>query len=603
MTSPEGSAPGGAARGHRVYVDAPVVEFTAADGGEGAMTWGQRAIWESIQWLDGEDAFFNGSTLIDLPETATLDGLLAAVRDVATEHQSLRSRYPIDERGPRQVVEREGQMGVGVIEALPAGATLDEDALEDARALADDVRGELAGFSFTNDEWPWRVAAVLVAGAPRYLALVASHRVIDGWSFNLLVDQLKAWTCDGKPESPPRSTQPLDQGAYEASEQALRRNEGSLRYWTQMCTRMTPSLFDRPVQTPEKPRFVKVAFRSQAVAAASRAIVDRLNLSSSVVLIAATSAMVAAVTGHSRVALSPIVANRFDAERRTLLAPLTEDGLFVLDVGACADFDALVRLAHRQALICYHYGYYDPVALAKAVRSVESGRGIHVDLSAYFNDTRLGHEWPAVASTRTDLEKLAVSTTLTPVGAWDAVDAKFFVTVVAEGDTCKLDVTVDTAYVPLATAEAALKAFEALLISAAFDVVPADAFLSLPGVPPVDRPDGWVRIGEGWVDVAACTDVLRAASGADARVVVEAGASDGEVTLVGYVPGLLEQDAADLHARLVASLTTRTAAMAPAWYVGTTGAPEHPESATGWAGLTAWRSDGRPTTVPADGSA
>jgi hypothetical protein len=243
------------------------------------------------------------------------------------------------------------------------------------------------------------------------------------------------------------------------------------------------------------------------------------------------------------------------------------------------------------------------VALAKAVRSVESGRGIHVDLSAYFNDTRLGHEWPAVASTRTDLEKLAVSTTLTPVGAWDAVDAKFFATVVAEGDTCKLDVTVDTAYVPLATAEAALKAFEALLISAAFDVVPADAFLSLPGVPPVDRPDGWVRIGEGWVDVAACTDVLRAASGADARVVVEAGASDGEVTLVGYVPGLLEQDAADLHARLVASLTTRTAAMAPAWYVGTTGAPEHPESATGWAGLTAWRSDGRPTTVPADGSA
>lgn len=483
---PTRSRPGpGEALDHPAYADPLAVRFTAADGGTAPLTWGQRAIWKTLQWRDGDEQFFNGAAVVELAAGVTLDGVLDAVRALVVEHQSLRSHYPVLGGTPVQQVATAGTFWVGLVE-VPDGA--------DVSRTAEDLCGALRDRAFAPREWPWRVVVLSAGGTPRALVFVASHQIIDGWAFHALVGLLGDWSA-GRRGDGPRALQPLEQVEFERSAQAGRRNEGSLRYWAQTLDRIPPTLFDLPPREPEPLRFVKMAMTSRACAVAAQTVAQRTGVSSAVVLIAATATVLAATTGHRLIPLSPIVANRFDRPRRGLVAPLTQDGLLAVDVARAATFDELVRATHRQALLSYHCAYYDPLALEEVVRRAETARGVALDVSAYVNDNRLGREWTATSGSRAELAELAASTTVEVTGAWERVDAKFFTAFGDDDSACRVEVTWDTAYLSRDTLRAALAGFEAVLVSAATGDLPTGDALALIAVPPARRGEADGRPG------------------------------------------------------------------------------------------------------------
>ncbi|HLU32805.1 MAG TPA: condensation domain-containing protein [Natronosporangium sp.] len=552
------------------------VEFAAGSGPPltAPLTWGQRAIWDPIRWF-GEDAnYFNISTLLPVPRGASLSDVTRAVRMVIERHEGLRTRYRTTPAGPTQEIHATGVFPVPVWEAPEGGVT----------AFAAAVLRDLAAATFREQEWGWRCAVVTQQGVPRRLAVVFNHQVADGWASRLVTTQL-AEALRGAAAAAGTPWQPSEQVAYERTGEGARRGEISLRAWRRELRTVPRSMFDFPARTPASPRFWKLAMTSRAAAVAAQLIAERAKVTTSAVLLAASAAVLGAFTGHRRVVMQLIVANRFDPARRSLVAPMAQDGLFVLDLGG-AGFDQTAQRAYRSALTSYRYSYYDPAAMADLRREYAAQRGGHLDLSVYFNDARFQDRWvttPRSAPPPEALAELTPATTVDVVGKWARQDAKFFISTVAI-DTCVLNILTDTAFVPPDQAEALLRAVEALLLRAA--VADEDAStLAASLVTGVRRGPGWVECDHGWVDLHATRTVLREALG-EPRLGLfaepAATAADTQHRLVAYLAAADPVTPAQLHATCLAAVGTRTDVLTPHEYVVCAGAPADPSDLAGW---------------------
>lgn len=567
------------------------VEFDAGSPERGpltlAMTWGQLLIWEAIQWM-GEDAhYFNIPALLPLPRGATIADVTRAIRIVMERHQGLRTRYLTTGDGPRQEVHATGVLPLPVWEAPPG----------EAAATAATVLRDLAAATFSEQEWGWRCAVVTEQGAPRRLALVFNHQAADAWASRLVTTQLsEALRADATAGAGEAGWQPRDQVEYERTGEGAQRGKLSLRAWQRELRAVPRSMFDFPTQPPATPRFLKLAMDSRAVAVAARSVAQRAKVTTSAVLLAACAVVLSRFTGHQQVVLQLIVANRFDATRRSLVAPMAQNGLFILDLDA-ASFDQVAQRTYRSALTSYRYGYYDPAAILKLRRELGAARGGYLDLSAYFNDARIQDrsEQAPTPSPQT-LRELAANTTVDQVGAWERQDTKFFISTSFAPGTCVLNLLTDTAFVSPDQTAAILRAVEALLIQAATaDLDLPSAMRTLPLAPVVRGPE-WVRCHHDWVDLPATRALLRTALG-DCRLGIFAEPVTEPATaavpgtqpepgaghrLVAYLASPTPVSPAELHATCLAAIGTRTDVLTPHEYVICAGAPADLADLAGW---------------------
>lgn len=583
-----------------------LVEFDA--GGPGGpltlpMTWGQLSIRSSIEWLGPDAHYFNIPSLLPVPRGATLTDVVRAVRTVMERHQGLRTRY-VTKVGPEQEVHAAGGMPLPVWEAPPG----------EVAAFADTVLRDLAAVTFSEREWGWRCAVVTEQGVPRRLAVVLNHQAADGWAGRLVTDQLtRALRARAGAGAAEPAWQPRDQVAYERTGEGARRSELSLRAWQRELLAVPRSMFDFPTRPPATPRFQKLAMDSRAVALAARLVAERARVTTSAVLLTASAAVLSAFTGHRQVVMQLIVANRFDAARRSLVAPMAQDGLFVLDLEG-ASLDQAARRTYRSALATYRYGFYDPAAIAGLRRDWASRRGGHLDLSGYFNDARFQDRWepaPHAAPSPEGLRKLTTATTVEVIGGWARQDTKFFVSTTFAPGTCRLNLMTDTAFVPPDQTRAMLRAVEGLLVQAAFtDLDPFPVIGSLPPAP-VARGAEWVRCCHDWVDLPATRAVLRAAlrdaklglfaepaTAAAAGTTPDAAPGEDGSKLVAYLAAPEPVSPAELHATCLTAIGSRTDVLTPHEYVVCAGAPADPADLAGWrARPVLARGSGRPPGV------
>src|SRR5713226_7643627 len=135
-------------------------------------TWGQLHILRHFT-AAGRNAhvFFNLRSLVNIPDGCDLRRVLDSIRLILERYETLRTTCHREGNGARQHVAGDGELAVGLFEA----------GKEDARTVAEDVTADLAAQPFVGDlEWPIRVAVVLSAGRPVYLAVVYSHLAVDG---------------------------------------------------------------------------------------------------------------------------------------------------------------------------------------------------------------------------------------------------------------------------------------------------------------------------------------------------------------------------------------------------------------------------------------
>jgi hypothetical protein len=440
------------------------VPFTGAREQMAPMSFGQRAIWKSIRWLDDASSYFNIRRVVELPHGLTLDRVLDVVGETLSRNEALRSNFREIDTGPVQIVRASGSLVVHI-----------EHAEEDARERADQLSLELASSAFAHErEWPVRCAVVVRDGAPAWLSLAFSHLAVDFWGVRLVLEELSDRLA-GKPVEP-SAWQPLDQAVFETEGAGAARAGASIDYWRRTLQAVPLSMFPAVDEEPHDGRFVRLGINSVAAAVAATRIADRCGVSTSTVLLAASAAVLAAETGHDDVAMLLIAVNRHDARGRKLVGAKTANALFGINLEA-ESFDEFVRKTFLAGMNAYRHAQYDPLVLDEVLAATRDQHGRAPSLLSFFNDKRMSDRWEVLpdAETTDDLRALSARSTVSFIGDWPRQDAKFFVHTTYAPDTCLLYLMVDTVLVPTSRADRLLRAMESLLVENAID--PREAWL------------------------------------------------------------------------------------------------------------------------------
>ncbi|MFI9644302.1 condensation domain-containing protein [Micromonospora sp. NPDC051925] len=422
------------------------------------MTWGQRAIWKAIRWLDDDAHYFNIRRIAKVPPGVTTAQVEAVLSTFVSRHEVLRTRFHERAEGPVQEVWAEGALSLAVVEAASGAA--DDVAAELAR--------ELVSVTFRHaEEWPFRCALVLEDGCPASAVLVFSHLAVDFWGVRELerdLQQLLAGTGSPEPE-----WRPIDQARFETEGPGAARGAAAVEYWRRTLHTVPPTLF-RTVDGEARPeRFVRMGMDSPAAAVAATVLAERCQVSTGTVLLAATAAVLGAYTGHDTVALQLIAVNRHDERTRRLVAPMVENALFALDVGDDT-FEQTVRRTFLTGMNAYRHAQYDPSAVDEILDEARKRSNGALNLGCFFNDKRMHDRWENLPETDVGpdgLRALLSRTRVTFVGSWERQDATFFLHTGYAPDTCLLYLLADTELIPRNDIDLLLRAFETLLVDSA----------------------------------------------------------------------------------------------------------------------------------------
>ncbi|MGH3432041.1 MAG: condensation domain-containing protein, partial [Thermocrispum sp.] len=161
---------------------APVIP-RRPDGVAAPLSAGQERLW-FLQRFDPEDASYNLHLTERLRGPLDVEALQAAVDEVVTRHEVLRTRYPVVDGRPAPVVEPDAR---SLIDIVPVeGGPVTEREVH-ARRVVD----ELVNRPFHLDQAPLLRAVVLrIAERDHILCLVLHHIAGDGWSLNVLAREL-----------------------------------------------------------------------------------------------------------------------------------------------------------------------------------------------------------------------------------------------------------------------------------------------------------------------------------------------------------------------------------------------------------------------------
>lgn len=110
-------------------------------------------------------------------------------------------------------------------------------------------------------------------------------------------------------------------------------------------------------------------------------------VTSSSVLLAATAAMTARLSGSTDAVLNVVVSNRFLPELTNAVSVVAGDGLFHLP-DATAEFGDVVRRTNAAAIGAYRHAYYDKLRLEAEIGRLAAEGVPLADRSCIFNDTR-----------------------------------------------------------------------------------------------------------------------------------------------------------------------------------------------------------------------
>jgi hypothetical protein len=444
------------------------VEFVASDGGQASLTWGQRSIWRPIQALPQSSSSFNFKRVLTLNQGVTVELAALALQRLIERHQSLRTHFIAGEP-PQQRVETSGTYEVEVVDLAIA------DVADAARAAA--LRLASTAFALET-EWPLRVAFVQAEGLVRSIALATSHVATDFFAVELLVAEFRTFVTTAG-ALPPPLWQPLAQAEFEASPLGLRRSERSLQHWRKHLSLAPERVFAGEPSRGEPIPFQTWTLTSSALVWATQILAERTRTSASTVLLTGSALVLRAVSRRKHAVLKVIAGNRYSPREQALVAPTCNNGLFVCSPEG-GDVAAEIVRSHRDAIAAYMSAAYDPDALIELTAQMARQRGAPLDLSAYFNDARLGKEWPGVPSDRMSREeqaRLRAESQLALTSSLPEHDMTFCMTVFAPLETdavAAVTLLADTRCLSADACRRSLLGFEELLCEAALRSVEID---------------------------------------------------------------------------------------------------------------------------------
>ncbi|MGK5671255.1 condensation domain-containing protein [Micromonospora sp. URMC 106] len=445
------------------------VAYASFAGGRDAsapLTWGQRAMWRTVEEFDSPAAYrvlgLPRSLAVPARAEVTVPRALLAVGALVARHESLRTRFRRRDRELHQEAAATGRLPV-LVHAVARPAD-DPDGRRVAAALSDRLREPR--FDHVA-EWPLRVALVTVDERVRQIVVVFSHSVVDLHAAGTVLGDLRALLLRGALDTPP-GLQSLDLAERER-DVAVRRSQRAVAYWVRQLAGLTGSLSD-PARPTAAARHLRGSLVSAALHHATGLVAARHGVSTSDALLAATAAVLDAGSGRDACGIVVMANNRFQTDHDRAVGTLNQIGLCRLDLADRPGFAELLSRARRSALDAYRHAYYDPAAWEHAITELGHDHRSFLAPFCYLNDARLSR--PARPSTAGPDEAGLRAMTARTAFRWLPELAGFpwrcRLQVRDAPGAVELIVTADARYLPAGRAEGLLRGVEALLVEAAF---------------------------------------------------------------------------------------------------------------------------------------
>jgi hypothetical protein len=453
------------------------VPFIGGISGTGELTWGQRAIWQELR--DVGDTL-NISRVQALPAGTTVEAFAELPRQLLSRYPAMRTRLRFDPDGePIQVVAGSGVFPLGVAEVGD-----DEDPGQAAHQLA--WRSLLTAFRY-DTEWPLRVVVTRHRGVLTHAAWTFCHLSVGAGSVPLMFAGLGPDpACQSAPAVPgvaeaagAPAMNLLELAERERTATVRRQSDIALQYWEKKLRAM-PQRAPRvgvPSGEYRGARRWHVRSHSPATYLGLLAVADRTRTDTARVLMALYSVALARVTGVNPVVTRMVVDNRARPGFAGIVGPVSQHGLFAIDVADISIDDAVAR-ARTSTLSAAKYAYYDPAdldALLTRLGRERHPRGEKLRVGTLFNDRgrpardRPGDPRVSAAVTAQQLAAAVAEFSIVWDAPLDRYTDQLSVAVDNRSATIDLSVSVDTQYLPADALAALLREIQAVAVEAAFD--------------------------------------------------------------------------------------------------------------------------------------
>ncbi|BDI30445.1 hypothetical protein CCAX7_24960 [Capsulimonas corticalis] len=281
----------------------------------------QQGLW-FLDQLYPHSAAYNMHRALRLRGALDIDALDQSIHEIMRRHEALRTVFPADEAGNLEAVI--APLSPAALEhidlqRLPAGAR--EAALRKVTALKARARFDLAHGPLL------RAKLIQIDSQDFVLLLVTHHIVADGWSFNILLEELAAIyhsIVTGAPHSlPPLTCQFADFALWQQERLQGEHKASLLKYWTERLEGIPSQLalpFDHPRPARPTHQGAKHYFTaSQISIEALSELGAQENITSFMFLLAAFCVLLARYSGQKDVVVGSPFANRLTLESESLV--------------------------------------------------------------------------------------------------------------------------------------------------------------------------------------------------------------------------------------------------------------------------------------------
>ncbi|MFJ4499594.1 amino acid adenylation domain-containing protein [Streptomyces sp. NPDC088864] len=304
------------------------------------LTHGQKRLW-FLHQMDPDDPSYNIPLVLRLTGVLSPPALRAAFDAVAARHEALRSRFPAEDGNPVVQVAEPGPVDIEFHDLRGTAGRPDPLIAERTNRPFDLARGPLL-----------RVTLLRTGDTEHVLCVVLHHIVADGWSLNVLRDELAAhYTAHLRGEDAGLPAPPARAAGPEQDADAARARE-ALAYWRDRLDG-APALelpLERP--RPERPS-PDGAFHTQLVTGAGP-LVDALartrRCTPFMVLLAAYQATLHRCTGQRDFCVGVPTAGRNGPDEERAIGYFSRTLVLRSDLTGAPTFADLLRRARTTVL-------------------------------------------------------------------------------------------------------------------------------------------------------------------------------------------------------------------------------------------------------------
>ncbi len=332
-------------QGVNLFEIAPV--FKRQDGEPLRLSYAQERQWFLWQ-LEPESAAYHIPSVLRLRGRLDLDALQRSFDSLVARHETLRTRFRLDGDEARQEIAASMALPLDIVALGP---------LEEG-ALARQVETTIAR-PFDLERGPLlRVSLLRLAEDDHVLVLVQHHIVSDGWSMQVMVEELvqlyAGYSRGLEVALPALPIQYADYALWQRSWMEAGEKERQLAYWTGLLGGEQPVLelpFDRPRPVRQSHRGAQFILELDIdLSQALRRVAQQEGATAFALLLASFQALLYRYSGQADIRVGVPIANRNRVETERLIGFFVNTQVLKADLDGRMGFDELLAQARQRAL-------------------------------------------------------------------------------------------------------------------------------------------------------------------------------------------------------------------------------------------------------------